>query len=88
MREVLGRERYSPFLCDFQGAVEVCTIPQRDGGHDKVERHRMEILFELCSIWYGAAAVKPYGAFERMVGFSLVESNRDTAAEFGILEPS
>jgi hypothetical protein len=49
MQEVLGRERYSPFLCDFQGAVEVCTIPQRDGGHDKVERHSIEILFDQSS---------------------------------------
>jgi hypothetical protein len=42
----------------------------------------------LCSIRYGAAPIKTNGAFERMVGFSLVESDHYTAAEFGILELS
>ena len=87
MRAVMSWQRDAAFLYRFESPVQISSIPQRNCGHNQVERPRMEILLELRSVRHRTPPVKTNSAFERVVGFPFVQPDQNAAAQFWILEP-
>ena len=66
---------------------EVHRVPEHDGGDDEIQSAGAQPLIIECAVVDHAAAVEAHGETQRILRFTLVQSDGDSASEIWAVEP-